>query len=435
MFKMFCVWCHSENKTSEEELLVSEAVKASAQLSEFDDLDFGEIFAPVQKRTKQPKRRRRSSDYEISMTVLTPSPDNPDTGLNWTEKLLPCRRSKRLRRKSLDLYRVSIEKSKEVEEAKRTKSRLSEAVLAELEEDAGLLKTVNVVEEELGGGATYLGAPEDSGIHDLPGTDCAGGDEAHLPKTPPETDTIIALSDEVSPNDPADHYLKPNRSGRKKACKPLLEDIYLNRLWRTQMPKGKVWETIFEVPKLSKWGAEEVMSNKRLKRRVNFDDFYQTTRLKRRLQRALKLGWRPLTEKSDQIAAINLEERLQLLDWQLEYEEMGTSPGELSANRCQSSNKPDQLEQAEQASRCEPSEPFEQSNKCEQSKQSVQSEQSEQFEQSTLSHCTLPLAEEAEDTLDFPLQSVSSPVSLGVTQDTVDSDQSTSINMADCILS
>ena len=105
------------------------------------------------------------------------------------------------------------------------------------------------------------------------------------------------------------------RRGKRKR-EPSVEDIYQNKLWRTQMPKEKNWETIFEEP-VTKKGREEYQSNKKFKRLCNFDDFYNQNRLKKRRQKALKRGWKPLTKKKEERAGKLVEEKIMALDQQL----------------------------------------------------------------------------------------------------------------------
>ena len=42
----------------------------------------------------------------------------------------------------------------------------------------------------------------------------------------------------------------PKLARKSPGRSPSIEDIYLNKLWRAQMPKEKGWETIHEKPKL-----------------------------------------------------------------------------------------------------------------------------------------------------------------------------------------
>lgn len=74
-----------------------------------------------------------------------------------------------------------------------------------------------------------------------------------------------------------------------------IEDIYLNRLWRTQMPKEKTWETIYEQPKQKKSGEELLFSAQRKKCMMIFDEYYHLNdsgRLQQRRKKAVKMGWK-----------------------------------------------------------------------------------------------------------------------------------------------
>ncbi len=82
------------------------------------------------------------------------------------------------------------------------------------------------------------------------------------------------------------------------------------------MPKDKNWETIFEEPKTKK-GVKEYSSVRKYKRFCDFENFHHQTRLKRRREKALKRGWKPLSKKKQATAERRLEETLLALDQEL----------------------------------------------------------------------------------------------------------------------
>ena len=152
-------------------------------------------------------------------------------------------------------------------------------------------------------------------------TEVATPVQTSVPSTPDSANVSLNVSVGESPaTTPSGSGKGKTRRGKRKR-EPSLEDIYQNKLWRTQMPKDKNWETIFEEPK-SKKGHEEYQSCKKYKRLCNFDDFYNQTRLKKRRQRALKRGWKPLTKKKDEKAGKLVEDKLMILDQELMEEEM-----------------------------------------------------------------------------------------------------------------
>ena len=99
------------------------------------------------------------------------------------------------------------------------------------------------------------------------------------------------------------------RGKRKKEAS--IEEIYLNKNF--SMPLEKAWETIYEAPKVAK-GAEVLHSKQRLKRKVDFEDFWLQSRMKRRRQRARQIGWRPTTKKAAEKAMQRLDDSLLDLD-------------------------------------------------------------------------------------------------------------------------
>lgn len=125
---------------------------------------------------------------------------------------------------------------------------------------------------------------------------------------------ILAIAAAASPPTP-----KTTRARKTKEV--AVEDIYLNKLWKTQMPKERNWETIYEQPQVKrKRGSEieEMVSAKRFKRSVDFDSQHTQARMKKRRQKALKRGWRPSSKKRKDQLEEALDARLEALAKDLE---------------------------------------------------------------------------------------------------------------------
>lgn len=91
-----------------------------------------------------------------------------------------------------------------------------------------------------------------------------------------------------------------SKQKQKLVCEPPLEDIYLNKLWKTQMPKESSWETIHEDPKINKnTGNYKLFSTGKFRRFLNFEEGPSPLHLRLRKQKAIKLGWKPITKKKD----------------------------------------------------------------------------------------------------------------------------------------
>jgi hypothetical protein len=109
-------------------------------------------------------------------------------------------------------------------------------------------------------------------------------------------------------------YVAPafQTSKRRKAAEPSVEDIYCNRLWRSQMPKERTWESIPETPIVdSRNGTERLFTTRKHHCTMKFEDVPNQTRLRQRRQKALARGWKPLTKKRlavlDNLLAAKLE--------------------------------------------------------------------------------------------------------------------------------
>jgi hypothetical protein len=101
-----------------------------------------------------------------------------------------------------------------------------------------------------------------------------------------------------------------------------IEAIYLNKLWKQQMPRERPWGTWHE--------DSEKPSAKPTMRRINFDDFYAKGRMKKRRQRAVRMGWKPLTQKRIQALDTLLAEKVDEWDREIEEEEAANQQAQLN---------------------------------------------------------------------------------------------------------
>ena len=98
----------------------------------------------------------------------------------------------------------------------------------------------------------------------------------------------------------------PARS-RQRRPSASVEDIYLNRLWRSQMPKEKALESIPESPSGKCKGPKRV-------RLLKFGDVPNRAKLRQRRQKAVKNGWKPMTKKQDAQLDSQLANKLAEID-------------------------------------------------------------------------------------------------------------------------
>src|SRR6218665_2273869 len=111
----------------------------------------------------------------------------------------------------------------------------------------------------------------------------------------------------------------PKQKKKGKAVEgPSLEDIYLNRLWKSQMPKDVSFETIPEDPKYNKeTGSLRFFSVRKAKRFFNFDEGPSPSHLKKRKLKAKENHWKPLTKKRDLALSKLLAQKLSQLDGEI----------------------------------------------------------------------------------------------------------------------
>ena len=118
------------------------------------------------------------------------------------------------------------------------------------------------------------------------------------------------------------------RAKRGKKLPPVsLEDIYNNRLWRSQMPAmGKRWTTIAEEDDSFHRGPEHstraaVASSRTVDkpRSLELSDFYSKMRVAKRRQKARRQGWKPARKKLGEQTLMDelLESKLRALDNEL----------------------------------------------------------------------------------------------------------------------
>ncbi len=139
--------------------------------------------------------------------------------------------------------------------------------------------------------------------------------------TPETSFSDVSQSDisiDESPASAKKTKAKTRRGKRKR--EPSLEDIYQNKLWRTQMPKEKTWETIYEEPKENKRGGIELLSGRKFRRLCDMEDIPTQVLLnkyKKRRQKAKKRGWKPLSKAKDAKIERLVEEKIMALDCEL----------------------------------------------------------------------------------------------------------------------
>ena len=100
---------------------------------------------------------------------------------------------------------------------------------------------------------------------------------------------------------------------RQRNLSASVQDIYLNRLWRSQMPKEKALESIPELPTSEQRGSKVTKRVRCLK----FDDVPNKTKLRQRRQMAVKNGWKPLTKKQNMLLDSQLLDKLAELEHDL----------------------------------------------------------------------------------------------------------------------
>ena len=106
---------------------------------------------------------------------------------------------------------------------------------------------------------------------------------------------IQMIANEIQESPVAEENYGPTtvvKQGRKRKNEPEipLEDIYRNKNYKK--PEDKTWETIFESPK----SLDQYYSKRRMHTCIDFEKPTQT-KLKRRLQRAVRNGWDPKKRK------------------------------------------------------------------------------------------------------------------------------------------
>lgn len=148
-------------------------------------------------------------------------------------------------------------------------------------------------------------------------------------------ESSLGENDELSFSSPRAYRMRPGTLMVRKATRgpedavknkildeKALEDLYCNRLWKSQLPKERSWETIYEEPVfVAKTNSVKVQSVSRVKRLVNFSAEGvgpSPAKTKRRQQRARQYGWRAFSKKRLQDAETVLLNKIGRLDSELD---------------------------------------------------------------------------------------------------------------------
>lgn len=153
-----------------------------------------------------------------------------------------------------------------------------------------------------------------------------------------ESSCALKENDELSFSSPRAYRMRPGTLMVRKATRgpedavknkmldeKALEDLYCNRLWKSQLPKERSWETIYEEPVfVAKTNSVKVQSVSRVKRLVNFSAEGvgpSPAKTKRRQQRARQYGWRAFSKKRLHDAEVVLFDKIGRLDSELDCSE------------------------------------------------------------------------------------------------------------------
>ena len=315
-----------------------------------DDDDFLSDLPDVSKKpVKRRKKRRRSADFDVveNQDNLVKSPVVEGADIPDLPNVSGCRRSRRLRRKSLELYRVKQDKETECNDGGEELDDISPDVVTEEKvsntstdqcsssnnnnlTDEVRTKKEDVTKDESEVCESNFIIPtitiqepltceldketqEDMSKKEMCVLEESLKDESiHLNNSSSNSSLLCV------PNESDQTVLtvlktpKKTKKRGKKSKSPTLEeihDIYKNKLWKSQMPVEKKWETIFEQPHV-KGNTEMLTGVRKYKRTLVEQDFYTTAKLKKRRQKALKLGWKPLTKNRQKVLDALLVEKL-----------------------------------------------------------------------------------------------------------------------------
>ena len=291
------------------------------------DVDNVKLPVASRKRRNQRRGRRQSADFEVMSGDIIISPDT--AALPEIPKV-SSRSSSRLRRKSIEIYK---QRQSLLEQEQQQQQQQLEQEAEEKDEssvcDADMLPLEHGLQD-----VQVSMDHENVQQHDQVEEE----GEQSMNTSNVEKD-LVSCADETAGNSPsqrksgrkrksvqlsedfnaalaiaAEPAVKKTKRTRKNAKDTNVEDIYLNKLWKSQMPKDRTWETIYESPDTGK------SKGRKLRRAINPEDFYTTAKLKRRRNKAMKQGWKPLSKKKLEKAEILLHEKLATLNEELNDE-------------------------------------------------------------------------------------------------------------------
>ncbi|XP_013405485.1 uncharacterized protein LOC106170237 [Lingula anatina] len=253
---------------------------------EFSDLELPfceEEDQKYEKKAKKESRRskRRSSDFYVMEPTYSVEEELNDIDMidSVEEEMETCRKSKRLKRKSIEIFRQSSTPKKD-----------------EWDED-----DLDTAEE-----TSKICSSDDQDMESLP--------QKESMDVLDEWDSNN-LKSQMSSKCPKEAKGKQTR--KRKSSEPSVEEIYLNKNF--SMPPAKVWETIFENPLKNKAGVELMTSLKKMRRSIQFSEFAAPpSKTKSRHKKALGMGWKPPTKKSLEKIEKLLESKLAALDASLQ---------------------------------------------------------------------------------------------------------------------
>ncbi|KAK3084078.1 hypothetical protein FSP39_007782 [Pinctada imbricata] len=242
----------------------------------FADLDCGDVTnesVDSQLKMRYKKRRRRSLDVALAIESKELLADMPDIDCENSEISVQGRRSRRIRRKSLELCKGALRHN--IQERHSSLSAVSSVDNEESIESSSPANEVTTPENEDDTSNTVL--------------------------------SEIDLCLNVGPK------LKTYGKRKRTESSQDIENLYLNKNY--QAPAEKKWETIFESPNINK---SNLLGKRKMKRSLEFDInlVYHVPPLKqkKRVQKAMKNGWNPKRKKYQTLADDFVVEKISEMD-------------------------------------------------------------------------------------------------------------------------